>query len=428
VSSQTYDQPFAAADHATRHLTRRHKRQLQDIRDLEDFRPAAKRRLPNAIYGYVANGAEDEVSRRTNRAAFLDYRLVPRILAGVNERSQQRLLFGRRFAAPFGIAPMGGAAVVTYDADNIMARATAQCGIPFTLSGNSIIPMEEVARNFSGAWFASYQSPNTRAIEGMVERVAAAGFRVFVLTADVPVGSNREQDARAGFHQPIQFNHKIIRDGVLHPRWMLSTAGRTLLKRGIPHIDDLEYNGGPGLFSRGAGKIASHTCLSWDHVKLIRRLWQGPFVVKGILSPLDARLAHDHGVDGIVVSNHGGRQLDKAVTPLHVLPDIVAAAADMAVIVDSGFRRGTDVLTALALGADFVLIGRPFLFAAAVAGEAGVLHAIELLSKEIDRDMALLGLHDLDAIGPDQLIKLSAQCGSRSPLPGGIALRAGPET
>jgi L-lactate dehydrogenase (cytochrome) len=242
----------------------------------------------------------------------------------------------------------------------------------------------------------------------MVERVAAAGFRVFMLTADVPVGSNREKDARAGFHQPIQFNHKIIRDGVLHPGWVLSTAARTLLTRGIPHIDDLEYNGGPSLFSRRADKIASHASLSWDHVKLIRRLWPGTFVVKGILSAEDARLAHDHGVDGIVVSNHGGRQLDTAATPLHVLPDIVAAAADMAVIVDSGFRRGTDVLTALALGADVVLIGRPFLFAAAVAGEAGVRHAIELLSTEIDRDMALLGLRDLDAMGPDRLMKLSA--------------------
>jgi L-lactate dehydrogenase (cytochrome) len=164
VSSQTSDQPAAAADRVTQHLAFRHKRRLQDIRDLEDFRPAAKRRLSSAIYGYVANGAEDEVSRKTNRAAFLDYRLVPRVLAGVTQRSQQRMLFGRRFAAPFGIAPMGGAAVVTYDADNIMARAAAQCGIPFTLSGNSIIPMEEVARNDSGAWFASYQSPNTTAI------------------------------------------------------------------------------------------------------------------------------------------------------------------------------------------------------------------------------------------------------------------------
>lgn len=406
MSSHTLEQSFAAAEHATRQLTVRHRRRLQDILDLENFQAAAQRKLPHAIYGYVANGSEDEISRKTNRAAFLDYRLIPRVLQGVKRRSQRTSLFGRGFAAPFGIAPMGGAAAVTYDADNVMARAAAQCEIPFVLSGNSIIPMEEVARNCPGAWFASYQSPNAHAIEGMINRVAAAGFRTFVLTADVPVGSNREKDARAGFHQPIQLNRKIIRDGIRHPGWVVSTALRTLLKRGIPHIDNLEYDGGPSLFSQAAGKIASHASLSWDHVRLIRRLWQGPFVVKGILSPDDARMAHDLGVDGIVVSNHGGRQLDKAATPLQVLPDVVAAAGDMTVIVDSGFRRGTDVLTALALGADFVLVGRPFLFAAAVAGEAGVLHAIELLSKEIDRDMALLGINSLDELGPDRLLRI----------------------
>ncbi|HEY1931302.1 MAG TPA: alpha-hydroxy acid oxidase [Acetobacteraceae bacterium] len=407
TQSHAQEQPFTAAKSATRQLAFSHQRRLRSILDLDGFQAAAKRKLPHAIYGYVANGSEDETSRKTNRTAFLNYRLVPRVLHGVKQRSQRTTLFGRQFAAPFGIAPMGGSAAVTYDGDNVMARAAAQCGIPFVLSGNSIIPMEEVARNCPGAWFASYQSANTNAIEGMVRRVADAGFRTFVLTADVPVGSNREKDARAGFHQPIQFNRKIIRDGILHPGWVVSTALRTLLKRGNPHIDNLEYDGGPSLFSQTAGKIASHAGLSWDHVKLIRRLWQGPFVVKGILSADDARIAHGLGVDGIVVSNHGGRQLDKAATPLQVLPEIVAAAGDMTVIVDSGFRRGTDVLTALALGADFVLVGRPFLFAASVAGEAGVLHAIELLSKEIDRDMALLGLNDLDEMGPDRLLRVA---------------------
>ena len=404
--SPALQQPFKSAEDAARHLRIRHRRRLQPILDLEGFQDSARRVLPHAIYGYVANGAEDETSKATNRTAFLEYRLVPRVLAGVESRSQATTLFGRRYAAPFGIAPMGGAAAVAYDADNVMGRAATGCDIPFVLSGNSIIPMEEVARNAPGAWFASYQSANDRAIEGMVARVAAAGFRVFVLTSDVPVGSNREKDARDGFHQPIQLNRKILRDGILHPNWVISTAARTLLKRGIPHIDNLEYTGGPNLFSRQVKHIASHASLSWDHVRLIRKLWHGPFVVKGILSPEDARIAQDCGVDGIVVSNHGGRQLDKAVTPLMMLPAILTAAPGMTVIVDSGFRRGTDVLTALALGAHFVLIGRPFLFSAAVAGEAGVLHAIELLSKEIDRDMALLGLRTLDELGPDRLLKL----------------------
>lgn len=385
-------------------LSSRAARRAQRILDLEGFQPAARRHLPHAIYGYVANGSEDETSRKTNRAAFLDYRLVTRVLVGVEKRSQRTTLFGREYAAPFGIAPMGGSAAVTYDADNVLAGAAKAREIPFGLSGNSITPMEEVARHHPGAWFASYQSANTDAIEGMVARVAAAGFSTFMLTADVPVGSNREKDKEAGFSQPIRLNPKLVRDGILHPGWLVSTAARTFLKRGIPHIDNLEYTGGPSLFSRKVSKIASHTRLSWDHVRLIRRLWKGPFVVKGILSRADARMARECGVDGIVVSNHGGRQLDKAASPLHVLPGIVAEAGDMAVLIDGGFRRGTDVLTALALGADFVLIGRPFLFAAAVAGTAGVLRAIDLLTAEIDRDMALLGLRSIGDVGHDMLL------------------------
>ena len=404
AESLTMKQPAGRAEKVALGLPRRHTRRLRRVLNLDDFQRAARLLLPRAIYGYVANGSEDETALAANRAAFLDYRLIPRVLVGVGERSQRTTLLGRQYAAPFGIAPMGGSSAVTYDGDLRMARAAARRDIPFMLSGNSIVPMEEVARAYPGAWFDSYQSPTTKAIEGMVERVAAAGFPVFVSTVDVPVGSNREKDHRAGFTQPIRLNPKMVRDGLLHPNWVLSTAARTLLRRGVPRIQNLDYEGGPSLFSRTVTKIAAHAELSWDHVRLIRRLWKGPFVLKGLLSREDARIARDHGVDGIVVSNHGGRQLDNAASPLEVLADIVAESGEMAVMIDSGFRRGTDVLTALALGADFVFIGRPFLFAAAVAGEAGVLHAIDLLSKEIDRDMALLGLRRVEEAGRDILL------------------------
>ena len=268
-------------------------RRVRRCLDLEDFQAVARRRLPRAIYGYVANGAEDETSLATNREAFLDYRLLPRVLVGVERRSQETTLFGRSYAAPFGISPMGGSAAVAYDADNVLADAAARRGIPFVLSGNSITPMEEVIRHHPGAWFAAYQSPTAKAIEGMVHRVADAGFSTFVLTADVPVGSNREGDARAGFSQPIRLNSRLVRDGILHPGWLVSTAARTLLTRGVPHIDNLEPQGGPSLFSRSVGKIASHATLSWDHVRLIRRLWDGPLVIKGILCGEDARIARN---------------------------------------------------------------------------------------------------------------------------------------
>src|SRR4051794_30316894 len=229
-------QSFERAEKAETRLKPGMTKGLSGVLDLNEFQARAQGRLPRAIYGYVANGAEDEVSLASNRAAFRSYRLIPRVLQNVPERAQSITLFGRRYDAPFGIAPMGGAAAVTFDADLRMARAAASSGIPFVLSGNSITPMEEVAHAHPNAWFAAYQSPDAGAIEGMVSRVAAAGFSTFVLTADVPVGSNREKDHRAGFSQPIRFNPRMVLDVLRHPRWLGGTAARTLLKRGIPHI------------------------------------------------------------------------------------------------------------------------------------------------------------------------------------------------
>ena len=300
-------------------------------------------------------------------------------------------MFGRRYAAPFGIAPMGGSALVAYEGHTVMARAAAEARIPFILSANSIIPLEEVVRANPNTWFAAYQSPDRGAIEGMVERLSRAGVAVLVVTADVPIGSNREADARAGFGFPIRPGLKLGWDVATHPRWLASVLARTLVKRKNPHIDNLEPWGGPGLFSREVAGIAAHEALCWRHIRLLRELWKGKLVIKGILSPADAALARDCGADGIILSNHGGRQLDQAVSPLQVLTSVQEQAGGLTVMIDSGFRRGTDVIKALALGAHAVFIGRPFLFAAAFAGQSGVAHAIKLLAREIDRDMAMLG-------------------------------------
>ncbi|HET7883089.1 MAG TPA: alpha-hydroxy acid oxidase [Acetobacteraceae bacterium] len=380
---------------------------VRQVLDLDDFERRVKKRLPRAIYGYVAHGSETETSLRTNRAAFDDWRLVTRVLVGVEDRTTETELFGRRYAAPFGIAPMGGSALVAYNGHKVMAKAAAKARIPFILSANSIIPMEEIAKANPDAWFAAYQSPNRQAIEGMVERVAAAGMPVLALTTDVPVGSNREGDARAGFGFPIRPKLRLSVDVATHPSWTLGVLGRTLLRRGIPHIVNLEPDGGPNLFSTKVKGIAAHESLSWDHVRLMRSLWKGPFVLKGLLSPADVAKAREHGVDGVILSNHGGRQLDYAVTPLRVLPEAVKAARGMPVMIDSGFRRGTDVLKALALGASFVFVGRPFLFAAVFAAQEGVQNAISLLSREIDKDLALLGLRSIQDISEDIIIAAS---------------------
>lgn len=397
----------AGARQATRHRpvakSDRAPRRLHDILDLDDFERAAQPKLPRAVYGYVAHGAETETTLRANRAAFDAWRLVTRVLVGVSERRQDIQLFGRHYTAPFGIAPMGGSALVAYEGHTVMAKAAAAAGIPFILSANSIIPLEEVARANPNLWFAAYQSPNRAAIEGMVERLTRAGVAVLVVTADVPIGSNREADARAGFGFPIRPSLRLSWDVATHPRWLASVLARTIVKRKNPHIDNLEPWGGPGLFSRQVAGIAAHESLRWNHIRLMRELWKGPLVIKGVLSAADATLAQDCGVDGIILSNHGGRQLDQAVAPIQVLTTILEHAGDLTVMIDSGFRRGTDVIKALALGAHAVLVGRPFLFAAACGGQAGVAHAIRLLAREIDRDMAMLGVRDIGEIDRDML-------------------------
>lgn len=322
---------------------------------------------------------------------------------------------------------MGGSALVAYEGHTVMARAAAEAGVPFMLSANSIIPLEEVMKANPNTWFAAYQSPYRAAVEGMVERVSRARVAALVVTADVPIGSNREGDARPGFGFPIRPGLKLGGDVMRHPGWMGSVLGRTLLKRKNPHIDNLEPWGGPGLFSRDVAGIAAHESLCWQHIRLMRELWKGPLIIKRILSQQDAVIARDCGADGIILSNHGGRQLDQAASPLQVLPGILEKAGDLTVMIDSGFRRGTDVIKALALGAHAVFIGRPFLFAAAYAGQPGVAHAIALLAKEIDRDMAMLGVRQIGAIGPEMLYEVSghARCTGawpnrviKGPLPG----------
>lgn len=378
-------------------------RRLARVLDLDDFERAVKRRLPRAVYGYVAHGAETETTLRSNRAIFDDWRLVTRVLVGVEERSTRTDLFGREYAAPFGIAPMGGSALVAYDGHKVMARAAAKAGIPFILSANSIIPLEEVADANPATWFAAYQSPNRDAIEGMVDRVARAGIEVLAVTADVPISSNRESDARAGFSFPIRPGPRLTWDVATHPRWLIGTLARTMLKRGVPDIVNLEPDGGPNLFSRKVKTIAAHEGLNWEHIRVMRDLWKGRFVIKGVVSYEDVMHARKLGADGVILSNHGGRQLDYAISPMSILEQAVAIAGPMTVMIDSGFRRGTDIIKALALGAKAVFVGRPFLFAAALDGEEGVSHAIALLGKELDTNMALLGRRRIADLGRDVL-------------------------
>jgi L-lactate dehydrogenase (cytochrome) len=366
---------------------------------LADFERAARRRLPWMLFSFIAGGAEDENSLDCNAEAFQDYAFVPRVLMDASGRTQQTNLFGKSYGVPFGVPPMGIGALFAYRSDILLARAAEAARMPFILSASSLIPMEDVKAAGPGAWYQAYLPGERPRIAALVDRVAAAGFDTFVLTVDVPVSANRENNERNGFTTPLRPSLKLFVDGATHPRWLLGTALKTLVKHGMPHFENTDASRGPPILSRDLTRASGlRDQLAWEHLDFIRERWKGKLVVKGVLSAEDAALARQAGADGVIVSNHGGRQLDGAIAPLRVLPEIAAAAGDMTVMYDGAVRRGADVLKALALGAQFVFVGRPFLFAAAVGGEEGVAHAALLLEKEIDRNMALLGITRLDQL------------------------------
>ena len=380
-------------------------RRLRRILSLDDFERAARRHLPEPIFGYVVGAAETDASLRDNRAVFDEIKFLPRVLVNVTRRSQEVDLLGRRYAAPFGIAPMGVSALAGYRGDLALARAASRANIPMIVSAASLIRMEEIAEAAPESWFQAYLPADSHRVAALIDRVMAAGFDTLVVTVDSAVVPSRENNIRSGFRTPMRPNAKLAWQGITHPRWALSTFLRTLIRHGIPHFENSYAERGAPLVSRDAVRdFAGREHLDWRDLERIRRRWKGKLVLKGILHPEDARLARERGVDGIIVSNHGGRQLDGAASPMRSLPQVAAAAGDMAVMIDSGFRRGTDILKALALGAQFVFVGRPFNYASAIAGEAGVDHAIRLLSAEIRADMGMLGINTLGEMGPDKLL------------------------
>ncbi len=380
---------------------------LRRILSLDDFEPVARKRLPRMLHGFVSGAVETNASLRDNREAFADWGFVPRVLANVADRNTNTTLLGRRHAAPFGIAPMGASALSAYRADLAFAGVAAKANLPMILSASSLIPLEEVRAAGVTAWYQAYLPGEAPRIEALVDRVAAAGFDTFVLTADVPVSSNRENNVRNGYSLPLRPNPRLLWQGVSHPRWLFGTALRTLLRHGMPHFENMDaYRGPPVLSANLVRAIGRRDQLAWEHLELIRARWPGHLIVKGILAPEDAKIARESGADGVIVSNHGGRQLDGAISPLRALPGVAAEAGGMAVMLDGGIRRGTDVLKALALGAGFVFVGRPFLYAAVVGGEPGVRHAITLLWEEVHRNMAMLGITDLAQMTPEMLLRI----------------------
>jgi L-lactate dehydrogenase (cytochrome) len=379
---------------------------LRKYLSLDDFEVEARRRLPKFLYGYIAGAVETDAALADNRRAFTEYGFVPRVLNDVSGRNQATTLFGKTYAAPFGIPPMGSAALCAYRGDVVLTRAAAAMNVPMCLSASSLITLEDVRRENPAAWYQAYLAGDASRIEPLVDRVAAAGYDTFVVTADVPVSSNRENNIRNGFQVPLAITPKLAWDIASHPHWLFGVWARTLANYGMPHFENMDAVRGPPVLAKNLMRnIGKRDQLAWKHVELIRKRWQGKLVIKGLIAPADARIARESGVDGVIVSNHGGRQLDGTVSALRTLPEIAHDAGGMTVMLDGGIRRGTDVLKALALGAQFVFVGRPLLYAAMVGGEAGVSRALTLLRDEVDRDMALLGIRSVSEITPELVRK-----------------------
>jgi L-lactate dehydrogenase (cytochrome) len=391
-------------------LIRQVPRAMRHILSLDDLEKAARRHLPRPIFGYVYGAAEDNLSRDDNRQVFTEYRFVTRVLRNVSARSQATELFGRTYAMPFGIAPMGISALIAYRGDLVLARAARQIGVPMIMSGSSLIRLEEVFEANPDMWFQAYLPGEADRIAALVDRVAKAGVGTLVLTVDTAVLANRENNIRSGFSTPLRPSLRLAWDGMVRPNWTINIFLRTLWRHGMPHFENSYATRGAPIMSGAVTRdFGRKDHLDWEHVGQIRRQWRGRLIIKGILHPQDARLARDAGADGIILSNHGGRQLDGTVSPLRTLPEAVEAARGIPVMMDCGIRRGTDVLKAMALGAAFVFVGRPFVYAAALAGEQGVSHAANLLGAEVMRDLGLLGVTSPADIGADQLVQLGTR-------------------
>ncbi|WP_137046010.1 alpha-hydroxy acid oxidase [Pseudolabrys sp. FHR47] len=371
------------------------------ILSIEDARKAAKRRLPRLLFEYIDRGAEDEISIAANRERLDAIELAPSVLIDVTGRSMAAELFGAVQPSPLIIAPTAVAGLVWHDGEIALAKAAAKAGIPFCVSTQSITPIERIAAE-SGArlWFQLYVWKNRQRTLALIDRAFQAGAEALVLTVDTAVGPIREYNLRNGFSIPLKPSLRAGIDVALHPRWTANVMLRALLTSGVP-----TYAHYPDEFRTPIGRKSLSTevdlapDVTWDDVRLLRERWKGKLILKGILTVEDAEKALAHGVDGIVVSNHGARNLDCAPGPTDALPAIVAAVGEkLEVLADSGVRRGADIARFIALGAKGVMIGRATLFGVAIGGADGASHVLNLLHQQLSATMGMLGARELSDI------------------------------
>jgi len=359
---------------------------------ISDLRRQAKRRLPKVLFELIESGVEDEWCTTRNTDVFQQFRFLPRYLVDVTKRVQNVPLLGSEFRSPFGIAPTGIAGVFRPGAEHMLAEAAAEAGIPFVISGASMASIEEVARIApASTWYQVYPARDPAITADQVKRAADAGCTGLVLTVDNPVLPKRERDIRNGAGLPFRPPFSLLLEALTHPAWLyeyVRHGGLPVMRSWAPYARD----GASAQEVAGFFRSQSPTAITWRDLEQFRRLWRGSLLVKGIMHPDDAIKCARLGVDAIVVSNHGGKSLDRAPTPVEVLPSIRAAVGrQVTILLDSGVRRGSDIVVARCLGADFVLVGRATLYGVAAGGLDGARRALQILAEEIDLTLALIG-------------------------------------
>jgi (S)-mandelate dehydrogenase len=371
---------------------------------IEELHRVARRCVPNFALEYVEGGSESERTLQWNNTALDAIRLVPSTLVDTSSRHQRTSLFGQEINSPLVIAPTGLNGLLSHRGDIALARAAKNAGIPFSLSTLSNSRLEDVATEAGGQlWMQLYVMSDRELTRDIISRADKAGFEALVFTADANVFGYREWDQR-NYREPAKLNLRNMIDVARHPKWMLDV----LVPHGVPRFENIiDFMPLEGRTTQGGVAFVPKLFdakITWDDVEWLREIWPRKLILKGILNAADAKRAAKCGCDGIVVSNHGGRQLDSAVSPIEVLPDIIHAVGEqITVLIDSGFYRGTDIVKAIAMGADAVMIGRAPLFGLAAGGEAGVSHALSILTGEIDRVLGQTGCRSLDDVGPHLL-------------------------
>lgn len=364
---------------------------------IEDFRKLAKRRLPRAVFDYIDGGAGDERGLARNREALHRILFDPRVLVDVSVRDLSVPFFDARLPMPFVVGPTGLNGAARPGGDAMLARAAAKAGIPFVLSTAATSSIEDIAKATDGEWwFQLYVMERDFAAE-LCRRALAAGCRTLVLTVDCQIGGRRERDTRNGFVVPFRMKPRFFADCALRPVWALSQ-----LANGLPQFGNMAIDAGDAASQAVLMQRKLDTSFDWEDLERLRQDWPHRLIVKGVMRADDARRCYDLGVDGVVISNHGGRQLEDMPAPIDILPEVTVPEGRM-LMVDGGFRSGADIVKALALGANAVLLGRATLFGMAAAGEDGASSVIELLRQDVERTLGLIGCPRAEDLSRDFL-------------------------